>query len=111
MEIKRRARAKINLSLHVTGQRDDGYHLLDSVVAFAEFGDALTFRLAPSGVTLSTDGPFAPDLGAERDNLILFAARCFDTKKGAEIDLQKHLPVESQEPTKWPGFANRSCVT
>ncbi|WP_188674639.1 4-(cytidine 5'-diphospho)-2-C-methyl-D-erythritol kinase [Neptunicoccus cionae] len=94
--IKRVARAKINLCLHVIGQRSDGYHLLDSVVAFAEYGDVLTF--APSeSVTLSINGPFGDGLSGTGDNLILQAARCFDRKngQGAAIHLEKNLPVAS----------------
>lgn len=50
------APAKINLTLHVTGQRPDGYHELDSLVAFADIGD--TVRAAPADVTsLTIDGP------------------------------------------------------
>ena len=41
MPIDLAARAKINLALHVTGRRDDGYHTLDSLVAFADFGDII----------------------------------------------------------------------
>jgi 4-diphosphocytidyl-2-C-methyl-D-erythritol kinase len=44
------APAKINLALHVTGQRDDGYHLLNMLVAFADVGDVLEIRRAPAKV-------------------------------------------------------------
>ena len=46
MAIEAFAPAKINLTLHVTGQRDDGYHLLDSLVVFADVGDRLLFTRA-----------------------------------------------------------------
>ncbi|WP_069298759.1 4-(cytidine 5'-diphospho)-2-C-methyl-D-erythritol kinase [Neptunicoccus sediminis] len=96
MEIRRVARAKINLCLHVTGQRQDGYHLLDSVVAFADYGDVLTFAPADH-VSLSISGPFADGLRGADDNLILKAARCFDRRsgQGASIHLEKNLPVAS----------------
>lgn len=94
MTIKRIARAKINLSLHVVGQRSDGYHLLDSIVAFAEFGDELTF--SHSDVTqLTIDGPFSDGLSGADDNLVLKAARCFETDRGASVRLTKNLPVAS----------------
>jgi 4-diphosphocytidyl-2-C-methyl-D-erythritol kinase len=48
--ITRLARAKINLTLHVTGQRDDGYHLLDSLVCFADIGDVLRVEAAAEPV-------------------------------------------------------------
>ena len=94
--IKQIARAKINLCLHVTGQRDDGYHLLDSIVGFAEYGDVLTFEPAES-VSLSISGPFAAGLSGADDNLILQAARCFakPAGQGAAIHLEKNLPVAS----------------
>ena len=52
------AHAKINLALHVTGQRDDGYHLLDSLVVFAGIGDGLRATRAEA-LGLTIDGPFA----------------------------------------------------
>jgi 4-diphosphocytidyl-2-C-methyl-D-erythritol kinase len=94
MTIKQVARAKINLCLHVVGQRDDGYHLLDSVVGFPEFGDVLTFRMAET-TSMTIDGPFSDGLLGEDDNLILKAARCFSGTKGAAIHLTKNLPVAS----------------
>lgn len=94
MTTKQIARAKVNLSLHVVGQRADGYHLLDSIVGFADYGDVLTF--APADVTsLTIGGPFAAGLSGEDDNLILKAARCFSGAKGAAIHLEKNLPVAS----------------
>ena len=89
MTIKEIARAKINLCLHVVGQRADGYHLLDSVVGFAEFGDVLTFEPAEQ-TTLTIGGPFGDGLSGEADNLILKAARCFSGGKGAAIHLEKN---------------------
>lgn len=93
------APAKINLFLHVTGRRDDGYHLLESLVVFAETGDRL-FAEPAEALTLSVEGPFAaalPDAGP--DNLVLRAAtalqRAASVEAGARITLEKNLPVSS----------------
>ena len=59
------AKAKINLCLHVTGQRDDGYHLLDSLVVFADFGDALTFTNADE-FSLKIGGPLRRRIDHQR---------------------------------------------
>jgi 4-diphosphocytidyl-2-C-methyl-D-erythritol kinase len=68
------APAKVNLTLRVVGRRPDGYHELDSLVAFARAGDRLT--LAPGGqLALELDGPFAGAAGDPADNLVLKAAR------------------------------------
>lgn len=94
MAVERLARAKINLALHVTGQRADGYHLLDSLVAFAETGD--TLRVEPAeALSLSIDGPMAAGLPVSEDNLVLRAARLFGAGPGARIRLTKRLPVAS----------------
>lgn len=84
------APAKINLCLHVTGQRDDGYHLLDSLVMFTEAGDTLSARNL-AGLSLSITGPEAAGLGAGADNLVLRAARLMDAQDMA-LTLDKHLP-------------------
>src|ERR1700674_2289007 len=78
--IRLTARAKINLYLHITGRREDGYHLIDSLVCFAEFGDELTIVPADR-LSLTLDGPFAPALSAA-DNLVLRAARLVDPTRG-----------------------------
>lgn len=93
------APAKINLFLHVTGRREDGYHLLESLVAFTETGDRLTVDRS-DGLTLSIEGPFAaglPTVG--EDNLVLRAASLLrdagSSDAGARIVLEKNLPVSS----------------
>ena len=86
------APAKLNLCLHVTGQRADGYHLLDSLVAFTEVGDSVTVTTAPR-LTLSLDGPFADALSSTAENLVLRAARVLDPDRGAHVHLHKALPV------------------
>jgi 4-diphosphocytidyl-2-C-methyl-D-erythritol kinase len=90
------APAKLNLFLHVTGRRPDGYHLLDSLVAFTEVGDRITARHADS-LSLFVTGPFAGALTGEADNLVLRAARLLAEEAGrtpvAALTLEKNLPV------------------
>lgn len=87
------ARAKLNLCLHVTGRRSDGYHLLDSLVVFPELGDRV--RVAPAGETsLTVTGPFAADLPTGPENLALRAAALYPAHPVA-IRLEKVLPVAS----------------
>jgi 4-diphosphocytidyl-2-C-methyl-D-erythritol kinase len=90
------ARAKVNLWLQVVGRRSDGYHLLDSLVAFADLADWL--QVAPSDrLSLAVDGPAAAALDGERDNLVLKAARLLaehcGVTLGASIRLTKRIPV------------------
>ncbi len=90
------APAKINLTLHVTGQRDDGYHLLDSLVVFArDVGDKLT--IGPSEeLSLSVSGPFSSGIPVDDRNLALKAAKLLRSKRsvtrGASISILKNLP-------------------
>lgn len=94
MSVTETARAKINLTLHVTGQRGDGYHLLDSLVVFADLGDRITVTPA-EGLGLTITGPEGAGLTADGDNLVLRAAAAFGVAKGAAITLDKCLPVAS----------------
>lgn len=95
MQINERARAKINLCLHVTGQRADGYHLLDSIVVFADVGDMVSVQPS-AGFSLKIDGPFADGLSTGDDNLVLQAAKVFEPYcNGAALTLTKNLPVAS----------------
>ncbi len=94
------APAKINLYLHVTGRREDGYHLLDSLVGFVAIGDRITVAAAPR-LEFTLTGPFAPAL-AESDpntNLAVRAARALAATTGRElacrIILEKNLPLAS----------------
>ncbi|MBX2831849.1 MAG: 4-(cytidine 5'-diphospho)-2-C-methyl-D-erythritol kinase [Rhodospirillales bacterium] len=96
------APAKINLFLHVTGKRDDGYHLLESLVCFTSVGDVLTGELREDGViTLNITGPMGKALTHEdtNDNLVMQAARMLQnetgTDLGADLTLDKRLPVAS----------------
>jgi 4-diphosphocytidyl-2-C-methyl-D-erythritol kinase len=93
MRIDEAAPAKINLALHVTGRRADGYHLLDSLVAFAGPGDCLRAEPA-AALTLAVTGPGAAGVPTGADNLVLRAARLFDDPPGgAALTLEKHLPA------------------
>jgi len=96
------APAKVNLALHVLGRRDDGYHELDSIVAFADRGDSLRFAPA-TDFELTVDGAFAHQLPAAGDNIIARAWQLGTaiaqargvTVPGAAIHLTKALPVAS----------------
>ena len=93
------APAKINLFLHVTGRRDDGYHFLESLVVFTEIGDRLVVEAA-KGLKLSIVGVFAEELqGSSLDNLVLRGAAALQREGsveiGAHITLEKNLPVSS----------------
>lgn len=88
------APAKINLTLHVTGQRNDGYHLLDSLVIFADVGDWIRAMQDFDRTHLSVAGPFGADVPGGDDNLVLRAADWFDAPKTALL-LEKHLPIAS----------------
>ena len=90
------APAKINLTLHVVGRRADGYHELESVVAFAGVGDLLTFTPGHR-LELTVRGPTAHAAGAIADNLVLKAARALAERVGdlalGRFALAKRLPV------------------
>lgn len=85
------APAKINLTLHVTGRRDDGWHLLDSLVVFATVGDTVSPGPVPG---LTVDGPLAEGVPAGPDNLVLRAAALAGVSEPA-LRLTKHLPSAS----------------
>lgn len=92
------APAKVNLFLHVTGKRGDGYHLLDSLVVFAGIADRITVAPAED-LSLTVTGPFAPSLAAEPDNLVRRAARALAAEAGGRatgaLHLDKQIPVAS----------------
>jgi 4-diphosphocytidyl-2-C-methyl-D-erythritol kinase len=89
--LREAAPAKINLALRVVGRRADGYHDLESLVAFADLGDRLT--LVPGGeTTLDVTGPFASECGPSGDNLVLKAAQALGLPAGRFM-LDKHIPV------------------
>lgn len=88
------APAKINLTLHVTGQRDDGYHLLDSLVIFADVGDRVSVRPAAHD-SLTLDGPYGDAVPAGAENLVLRAKAALTPDTPAAIQLTKTLPPAS----------------
>ncbi|MDC0196661.1 4-(cytidine 5'-diphospho)-2-C-methyl-D-erythritol kinase [Gammaproteobacteria bacterium] len=92
------APAKINLYLHITAKRNDGYHLIESLVVFADCGDKVS--VAPSDkLKLTIEGPFSEDLTSNQDNLVIKAAvllaKFAGIKPKANIVLTKELPVAS----------------
>jgi len=98
------AHAKINLFLHITGRRDDGYHLLDSLAVFAGASDRVALTAPSDTMSLTIDGPFGQGLEADDQNLVLRAARALQAQAGTTIggltesfhlELQKNLPVSS----------------
>lgn len=87
------APAKINLALHVTGRREDGYHLLDSLVVFADVGDRVTVEPSET-LSMSVTGPRAMGVPTDASNLVLKAAALIPGR-GGRIVLDKHLPTAS----------------
>jgi 4-diphosphocytidyl-2-C-methyl-D-erythritol kinase len=89
-------RAKVNLTLRVVGRRVDGYHELESVVAFADCADALSLTPGPE-LQLTTTGPLAQACGEPADNLVLKAARLLGDRvpdlRVGRFTLDKALPV------------------
>ncbi|MCO4318519.1 4-(cytidine 5'-diphospho)-2-C-methyl-D-erythritol kinase [Phyllobacterium sp. 21LDTY02-6] len=97
--VSRVAPAKINLALHVTGRRDDGYHLLDSLVVFAGHGDRISVK-STAADSFAISGPFAAGLPADDGNLVIRARDAlrslFPGHSGAvAIHLEKNLPIAS----------------
>ena len=92
-----KAPAKVNLCLRITGKRDDGYHLLDSIVVFTEFGDQVTLSEAEKD-SLAVTGPFADQLtGSPDDNICIKALTAYRAAGGhigpVRIDVEKNIPV------------------
>lgn len=92
------APAKLNLFLHVTGKREDHYHLLESLVVFTDFGDTLEMHDA-AALTLDIAGPYAAALAAAEGNLIVKAAEALrrhsGCRRGARIVLHKRIPLSA----------------
>jgi 4-diphosphocytidyl-2-C-methyl-D-erythritol kinase len=91
------ARAKVNLALHVLGRRSDGYHELDSLVAFATVADKLTFERG-GRLSFEVTGPFAASVPRDESNLVVKAAAAlsdlYPGRLGSfRIRLEKNLPV------------------
>jgi 4-diphosphocytidyl-2-C-methyl-D-erythritol kinase len=97
--IRREAPAKLNLTLEITGRRADGYHRLDSLIGFTEYGD--TLEAAPADtLSLVMDGPFGADLAIDpAENLVLRAAKALAAEAGVAprvaLRLTKRLPLAS----------------
>ncbi|KIC46505.1 4-diphosphocytidyl-2C-methyl-D-erythritol kinase [Ruegeria sp. ANG-S4] len=89
MTVKAFAPAKINLTLHVTGQRSDGYHLLDSLVVFADVGDSVTLTPGPE-LSMDVVGELAAGVPADHRNLVWKAAKAVGWT--GHIELEKALP-------------------
>ncbi|KAB2682183.1 4-diphosphocytidyl-2-C-methyl-D-erythritol kinase [Ochrobactrum sp. J50] len=97
--VTRLAPAKINLALHVTGRRDDGYHLLDMLVVFARHGDVIRIELAQED-SFTVSGPFASGVPLDGGNLVLRAREALrgETRQvlpPVAIHLEKNLPIAS----------------
>jgi 4-diphosphocytidyl-2-C-methyl-D-erythritol kinase len=95
--VARLAPAKINLALHVTGRRADGYHLLDSIAVFADIGDRVRIEDADE-LRLFLDGPFAAHAPGGRTDLSWRAAVAFFERAGlkpaaAAIHVEKNIPA------------------
>src|SRR6185312_17192397 len=92
------APAKINLFLHITGRRADGYHTLQSLIVFADVGDDLAFS-AQEDFAVEVTGPFAEALPVSQDNLVYKAARLLAEEYGVKLQgkivLTKNLPIAS----------------
>jgi 4-diphosphocytidyl-2-C-methyl-D-erythritol kinase len=92
------APAKLNLALHVRGRLPDGRHSIETIFAFCADGDRLSAEPADE-LSLETTGPFAGELPAARDNLVLRAAEALrdaaGVSEGAAIQLDKQLPLAS----------------
>lgn len=93
--------AKINLFLHILGKRADNYHILESLVTFADYGDELSFELGTGELDLQVTGAYAAELSGcdVADNLIIKAAKkfaeCLDVEIKGRFTLVKNLPVAS----------------
>ena len=88
------SRVKVNLYLHVIGKRKDGYHNLDSLVAFPNIGDKI--EIYPSkNINLTITGRLKKELST-KENLILKASKLFkNNKNGADIHLNKNIPISA----------------
>ena len=93
--MEEKASAKVNLCLQIVGQKSNGFHLLDSIVGFTEFGDHLSLKKSDE-LELTMKGAFSDQIPVDKSNLILKAAELLrainNIKTGAHITLTKNLP-------------------
>jgi 4-diphosphocytidyl-2-C-methyl-D-erythritol kinase len=92
------APAKINLTLTITGRRDDGYHLMDSLVVFAQLADVITLEPADEDHLIIAGGQAAPLMNIDaRDNLIMKAISAYRNAAGwaqpLAVNLEKNIPI------------------
>src|SRR4051794_6555205 len=105
-----RAHAKLTLSLHITGVRADGYHLIDAEMVSLELHDLLTFDDRPA-TTLEATGPFAAGMPLDSTNLV---ARALDLAgRNATVSIDKRIPhggglgggsTDAAAALRWGGF-------
>jgi 4-diphosphocytidyl-2-C-methyl-D-erythritol kinase len=98
-KVRMLAPAKLNLALHVTGRRDDGYHLLDTLAVFTEFGDLLTLEIADRD-QLTVTGPYSTATPCGPENIVIRALSLYREMTDVHvppvsITLEKNLPVAS----------------
>ncbi len=112
----RRAHAKLTMSLHVTGVREDGYHLIDAEMVSLELHDALTFHESddPSDTSrLDAAGPFAAGMPLDGSNLVARALRL--AGRVAHVTIDKRIPhggglgggsTDAATALRWAGFGS-----
>lgn len=105
-----RAPAKINLMLHVTGKRPDGYHTLNSLIVFTDLADDMVLESADA-LSLIVDGPFGGHAPADENNLVMRAVRVMEEAAGKKaalsIRLTKNVPAGAG---MGGGSADAACV-
>ena len=107
--LKATARAKINLTLRILGKNETGFHLIESIAAFSDFGDEVEIFTNSSCDQLEISGPFAKDL--EGDNIVVKALEYFRKEtmwtQPVTIKIFKQIPVAAG---LGGGSANAACV-
>jgi 4-diphosphocytidyl-2-C-methyl-D-erythritol kinase len=110
METKAFANAKINLMLHVTGRRADGYHTLNTLIGFTDIGDEITFKPADN-YALRVTGPFAAQVPVDERNLVTRAVRAMELASGKSVNMElaltKNIPAGAG---LGGGSADAACV-
>ncbi len=95
-QLRANAPAKLNLTLHILGKREDGYHELESLVVFLEIGDEISIQPSDD-LHVNISGLFSGSIPVSDDNIVLKAARALqqaaDVSHGASIRINKQIPV------------------